>query len=142
MALILRMKTILIAISSGEEIDPEAFRQYAHETAKLYVQNYMWYHMPTTVHKILIHGHEIINKTIIPLGKLSEEAQEAMNKEMRQLRRDHSRKNSRENTLIDVFNGLLIASDPIVTQHRKNQSDKHEELPSAVKSLLKKYADE
>lgn len=140
--LLQRIRTILIAISCGEEIDPEAFKAYAHETARLYVRDYQWYYMPTTLHKLLIHGHEIINQAIIPIGRLSEEAQEAMNKEMRRLRRDHSRKNSRVNTMRDVFNGLLIASDPKVSQYRHGSSPISEQLPIEVKQLLRKHNEE
>ena len=39
--------------------------------------------MPPTVHKMLIHGGEIIRRALVPIGWLSEEAQEARNKDYR-----------------------------------------------------------
>ncbi|GJQ88778.1 hypothetical protein Trydic_g5300 [Trypoxylus dichotomus] len=33
---------------------------YTRDTAKLPIQLYLWYYVPSTVHKILIHGAEII----------------------------------------------------------------------------------
>ncbi|KAJ8882122.1 hypothetical protein PR048_018610 [Dryococelus australis] len=72
--LIQRFATILRGIFSGLEINVEAFREYATETAKLYVN---WYYMPPSVHKVLIHGRNVIKHAIVPIGLLSEEALEA-----------------------------------------------------------------
>jgi hypothetical protein len=44
-------------------------------------RQFNWYHMPPTLHKILIHGSKIINNFDMPIGILSEEAQEATNKD-------------------------------------------------------------
>lgn len=139
--LIKNIRIILIAVSSGEEIDIIQFKKFAYKTAELFVDKYNWYHMPTTLHKLLIHGHEIINKAILPVGRLSEDAQEAMNKEIRRLRSNHSRKDSRENTLRDVFNGLLIASDPVISSFRHGDNQKRKDLPKEVQFLLKNSND-
>lgn len=53
-------------------------------------------YMPSSVHKILIHGAEIINNVSLPIGMMSEEAQESRNKDLRNLREHHTRKNSRK----------------------------------------------
>ena len=37
--------------------------------------------MPPTVHKILIYSSAVIKNAILPIGQLSEEAQEACNKD-------------------------------------------------------------
>lgn len=55
------------------------------ETAKLFVENYPWYNMSPTVYKILIHGPEIMKASKLPIGMLSEEAQEASNKILKKL---------------------------------------------------------
>lgn len=52
--------TILQVLSCGFAVDVAAFKQYCLETAELFVALYSWYCMPTTVHKILIHGYRII----------------------------------------------------------------------------------
>lgn len=124
------------AISSGESVDAEKFRIYAQDTAKRYVSLYPWYNMPTTVHKLLIHGYEIINKALLPIGRLSEEAQEAMNKDVRRLREHHAWKGSRKQTMQDIFCGLLLASDPIVSSYRHGQSEAASKLPKEVQDLL------
>ena len=77
---------------------------------------------------ILIHGHEIVNASLLPIEKMREEAQEALNKDIRRLRRDHSRKMSRAATMEDIFNGLLVASDPLISFHRKAEKQKEERI--------------
>jgi hypothetical protein len=92
------------------------FRKYAKDTASCYVDLYDWYNM--TCHllyihvKLLIHGAYIIENAVLPIGQLSKEAQEARNKDIKRLRECHSRKCSRMCTIEDVFNFLLISSDP------------------------------
>lgn len=66
--LIKRFKNILTAISCGHEINAEAFNSYALDTANLFVDLYPWYYMPASVHKILIHGADVIRFAILPIG--------------------------------------------------------------------------
>lgn len=113
--LIQKMHNILIAMSSGYEIDVEKYRTYAIETAKYFVQKYPWYDMPPTVHKFFIHGPEIIKHALLPIGQLTEEAQEAHNKDFKKFREHHSRQCSREKSNTDIFNLLLLSSDPVIT---------------------------
>lgn len=117
--LIYRCGVILRVMSSGYEINLEAFKKYCSETAKLYIDNYKWYYMPVTVHKILFHGPEIIQKALLPIGQLLEEAQEACNKDLKVFRRDHTRKNSRQNSNLDLIHLLFVTSDPLITSLRK-----------------------
>lgn len=135
--LIERTRNILIAVSCGHEIDNERFKDYCFETAKLYVSLYSWYYMPTTLHKLFIHGHQIIEKSILPVGRMSEEAQERSNKSIKSYRNDYSRKNCRENTNRDIINRMLITSDPLVNTYLKPPVNHHQELPKDVHSLLK-----
>lgn len=82
-SLIKRFAIILQAISCGEMIDTKKFGQFARETAEMVVNDYGWYYMSSSVHKLLIHGEAIISHFFIPIGHLSEEASEARNKEFR-----------------------------------------------------------
>ncbi|KAL4712122.1 hypothetical protein ACJJTC_010983 [Scirpophaga incertulas] len=84
MELIGRFAVILQALTSGEAVDIEKFRVYALKPAERYVSLYNWYCMSSTMHKILIHGADIISRhAVIPIGSLSEEASEARNKDFR-----------------------------------------------------------
>lgn len=118
--LIKRLHIVLQTLSSGMMIDSQKFGEYALETAKCYIKNYYWYYMPSSVHKILIHGKSIINHFgILPIGQLSEDAQESRNKDYKKYRLHHSRKCSRAATNEDVFHRLLYTSDPFITSLRK-----------------------
>lgn len=86
--LIKRFQIILEVISSGYNIDTAKFDDFAHTTAKLYVELYGWHPMSPTVHKILMHGAQVISSHIVPIGQLSEEAAEARNKHFRKYRVD------------------------------------------------------
>lgn len=49
-------------------------------TQQSYIEEYGWHPMTPTMHKILLHGADIIENAILPIGQLSEEAAEARNK--------------------------------------------------------------
>ena len=113
--LLQRFAVILTALSSCSPIDVEKYAQYAMETAQLFVTLYPWYYMPASVHKLLVHGADVIESLVLPIGMYSEEVQEARNKHNRQYRLSHSRKTSRKDTMQDQFNYLLVSSDPVIT---------------------------
>lgn len=106
-------------IACGKPINVEAFKNFTRQTAEMYVELYGWYHMPSSVHKLLLHGAEVIEHfNIMPIGKLSEEASEARNKDFKKIREQHSRKFCRKATNEDIFNGLLVSSDPYLSSIR------------------------
>lgn len=105
--LIVRLKIILEVLSSGFEIDASKFEAFAFDTAKLYVELYPWHPMTPTMHKILIHGPEVIQNALLPIGQLSEEAAEARNKHFRLYRLNFARKFSRTECNLDVLNRFL-----------------------------------
>lgn len=131
-----RFRVILIAMSSGEKIDVQKFRVYATDTAQLYETLYWWYNMPASVHKVLIHGADIINFFHLPIGFYSEEAQEARNKDFRNIREHQTRKSSRENTNEDILHWLLITSDPLISSMRQTAPRKHYEFDKDVLDLF------
>lgn len=134
--LIQRLAVILEVICSSYPIDINKFGVYARETAELAVSLYPWYSMPATVHKILIHGKEIIQHAVLPIGILSEEAQEHRNKDYKYYRSHHSRKISRIATNEDVFHNMMISSDPYITSLRPETKAKHLPLSEEAKKLL------
>lgn len=134
--LIFRFYIILEAINSNRALDATAFGLYCNQTAELYVRLYPWYHMPVTVHKLLIHGEAIVNNSLHPVGTLSEEAQEASNKLYKRFREFYSMKNARETTNRDVMNRLLANSDPYIHTLRREPPKENLELPEEVKALL------
>lgn len=134
--IIRRFANILTALSSGLPLNKEAFREYCMATAKLYVNLYAWFYMPTSVHKILIHGADIADSFLIPIGQLSEDVQEARQKDWKRFRQDHSRKSARIKTNTDILNNLLISSDPVITNFRELPWKRSKPLSKEVVSLL------
>ncbi|XP_017465416.1 PREDICTED: uncharacterized protein LOC108358524 [Rhagoletis zephyria] len=134
--LIHRFKIILSTITCSQAIDAEKFQIYCIDTAKLCIDLYGWYYMPITVHKVLIHGSKIVSEAILPIGMLSEEAQEARNKDYRRYRLYHSRKTGRSSTNEDVMHHLLISSDPYINSFRTKLKLKKLDYHEDVKKLL------
>lgn len=134
--LIYRFYIILQTITCGFAIDTAKFREYTLDTAREYVRLYDWYYMPTSVHKLLIHGPEIVRSALLPIGQMSEEAQESCNKYFKKYRENFARKSFRQKTMEDVLNRFLIASDPYISSCRKLPTKRLKSLSTEVISLL------
>lgn len=136
-SLIKRFSVILQCLSCGYQIETERFRSYAIDTANLFVQLYGWYYMPASIHKILIHGADVMDTLLIPIGQLSEEVLEARHKECRSFRQYRTRKISRTKTNEDLLHALLLSSDPVISSLRKLPQRKSHSLPREVVEILK-----
>lgn len=134
--LIKKFHIILETLGCGFSIDSKAFEDYARETRELNLREYYWYNMPVSVHKVLYHGKDVVASCILPIGQLSEEAQEARNKDVRRYREHFTRKTSRIDTNTDLLNRLLISSDPFLASLRRVPKKKHSFLEPEVLSLL------
>ena len=64
------------ALNSGFKINIQNFTSLCKTTFDRYVSKYKWFYMPVTMHKILVHGPDIIKTLPLPIGVFSEEAQE------------------------------------------------------------------
>lgn len=135
--LIRKLHTIMIVIASSLEIDIDKFQAFAHDTARYFVSLYPWFNMSPTMHKYLIHGSKIIAKAWVPIGQLSEEAQEARNKDFKRFREHNSRKNSRINTNQDIFNLFLISSDPLISGKRNVNRKKKQIIPEHALNMIR-----
>lgn len=134
--LIKRYYFIMIALSCGQPIDFVHFKKYTRETAELYLEKYRWYRMPVSIHKILMHGAETAKHLMLPIGLMSEEAQESSNKIYRQMRERHSRKDQLAHITEDVIHNMILLSDPILTNIRSSRIRvKKAELPEEVLTL-------
>ena len=69
-----RLHNILLSVSSGYNINIDAFTKYCNDTLYLILELYDWYILPPTVHKLLVHGPHIASILELPLGFYSEEA--------------------------------------------------------------------
>ncbi|CAH1963231.1 unnamed protein product [Acanthoscelides obtectus] len=136
--LIENIAIILGVLASGCAIDMEKYASLLEEARNLYIHLYKWYNIPNTVHKVLVHGCEIIDAFCLPIGELSEDALEARHKEVRKHRLSHTRKCSRTDTNKDLMRVLLLTSDPFISSKRKVSSKKYKKCNEAVQNYLEK----
>lgn len=117
--LLRRINIILMALNSKHKINATKFGKYVEEITILLLKLYPWREMTPTVHKVLCHGQIIIESNILPLGELTEEAQEARNRDFKHVQLFSSRKCSRQSQNEDIFNNLMLSSDPVLSSMRK-----------------------
>lgn len=117
-------------------IDYEKFAKYCLDIVELYLNLYPWYSMPTSVHKVLLHGSNIIKHVGLLIGCFSEEAQEANNTIFRKARAHYSRMKSREFPNQDIMRYLLISSDPLICNLRMKEEKIPTELTVYIRGLL------
>jgi hypothetical protein len=73
-----------------------------------------WYDIPPSLHRVLVHGKEIVEATPLPIGMTSEEGAVSNTKFARRFLENHTRKTSQEDTISDLFHRMMDISDPIV----------------------------
>lgn len=91
--------------------------------------------MPPTVHKILIHGSIIVKNAMVPIGELSEEAQESKNKDIRRYRESFTRKFNALKVNEDLFHRLLLSSDPYISSY-STKNYKKTKVENELRDLL------
>ncbi|XP_043863197.1 uncharacterized protein LOC122756782 [Drosophila mojavensis] len=131
--------TILTTIYCEYSINSEKFKAFCAKVFVAYHDKYPWYPMSPTVHKILVHGHQIIDTCLVPVGCLGEHASESRNKLYKSDRRGHARKCSRLDNITDVFNRSMDSSDPLLSStffKKGSQRIKLKVIPAEVISLL------
>ena len=101
------------------------------------MENYSWYILPPTIHKVLIHGHIIADQFDLPLRSYSEEAQEAQNKVLRNVRLNHTAKISRLNVMMNQTHYMMIRTDPIISSisFKKHKTIEGQEIEEEVLKL-------
>lgn len=127
---------ILFVLSSGHEVNVEHFESYCKTSLLCYKKLYSWYPLTPTVHKVLEHSSAVLKHFLLPMGQLSEEAQEARNKDIRNYREFFSRKSSRRLNINDLFCRLLLSSDPVISSARElPRKSTHKLAPEIKKDL-------
>ena len=106
-------------LASGYAIDPEKFGKLCHETHEMYLDDKngtSWHNITPTLHKVLVHGQELVEHCPLPIGLTNEEAGEGNNKILRHVRLHHTRKTSWLDGMSDLFHRMMDASDPIILE--------------------------
>ena len=110
---------------------------YAKKTLDQYMAHASWYDIPPSLHRVLVHGKEIVEATPLPIGLTSEEGAESNTKFARRYHESHTRKTSQKDTMSDLFHRMMDVSDPIVvamSPEPKSMPEKH--LPPDMAELL------
>ena len=134
---------IWVALASSLPICPEKFKAFCDHIKSIYLENCGWYKMSPTLHKILIHGHEILSllPDTVTSGMLSEEPAESSNKDVKMFQKYHAPQDSPTKRNLAVFNRINDRSDPVVLRHfeklHKNRRKSSEVFPKAVLDLCK-----
>ena len=92
--------------------------------------------MPVSLHKMLMHGRQIIETLCIAVSHSSKEGLEATHKLLRNARQYHTCKQSRIRSNRDLIHWLLVVSDPLLAGLRKKSSHKNDQLPAEVLALF------
>lgn len=134
------LHVLLSVLSCGLEIDSEKFGDFCNILRVKYITEYDWYHMPSTIHKILAHGKQVVEAMALPIGMFSEQASESCNKLYKQNRRSSTTKVSRRDTMLGLIRRSLESSDPIISNFRLERRQRKLNkipLPSKALDLLK-----
>ncbi|GFQ78526.1 hypothetical protein TNCT_258041 [Trichonephila clavata] len=75
--MIRKLHLAMTTVACKYEIVAQKFKEFCLATTKLYVAIYLWYYMPRSLRKVLIHESLLVNDSILPIGQMSEEAIEA-----------------------------------------------------------------
>ncbi len=92
--------------------------------------------MPPSLHRVLYHGRAIIEACPVPFGYTSEEGSESNNKFARDFEANHARKNSNDNTFMDVFHRLMDKSDPVLVASSVKEKSREPNLTLDMKRLV------
>jgi len=135
--LVSNIEVIWRIMGSKYPINAEKFDKLCKETLEVYLSDAGWFNIPPTIHKILVHGKDIIKACPVPIGWTSEEGSEANNKFIRKFLLHHTRKTSHIDTLTDLFHRLLEISDPVlVTKSCKSQKKEKRKLTPEMREIL------
>ena len=119
------LSCIMRIISSTEPVDIYAFKLLTQQTNILIASNFPWVQINFTLHGVLHHSSELIERHDGKgLGALSEEALEANNKYVRRYLELFSRKTSPIDQLTDVMNRLLERSHPEIVSNKYDMRPK------------------
>jgi len=138
--LVKNLGTLWGTLSCGLDVDPEKFGLLCTETKNIYFDHVAWFSMPQTLHKVLVHGSDLIRTCPIPIGLTNEEASEANNKFLRRFRLFHSRKVSWQKSVEDLYNRLMDVSDPLIQESITNSTSQRKTkrpLSTEILALLK-----
>ena len=144
--IVLKLKSMCDAVNSSKKIDSAKFEELGTEFNDLFFQHFVhpgktrsWYFMPSSIHKITVHGKQLLDNLPMAPGLSSEEGSEANNKFFREIRRSLTRKLSSLTVIQDLNERLLCISDPLILKKASKdylRKKKKRPVPEHLKDLL------
>ena len=115
------MYVILRIISSKDhKIDIAKLRNLCTETYVHILEHLKWVDLTPTVHKVLAHAPELIEKNLcMGVGNLSEEGLEACHKIIRRFRTSWTLQTSDDANMKDLIKKMWLVSDPLFYSYRR-----------------------
>lgn len=135
-SIIYKMGQVLKVIKSRLAVDVKVFEKYCNDLYLEYIAEYSLFPLTPTVHKILIHGPIIIQYFLMPIGYMSEEAQETRHKHFKSYREGSSRNISRIACNEDILNKFTLTTDPVINKYRQMKIEYEEHDEDAKKMLI------
>lgn len=119
--LIKNLHSLLLALSSSRTLNPVAIEKMAQETASLWVECVPYFPMPVSLHKLLMHGPDMVKSSPLTSGEYSETALESFHKVVRNTLHNHAMNNTLENCNKSLHRYLLLRSDPLLSSVNFNR---------------------
>ena len=94
--LVSNLDVIRRALALNQQINPLKFGDLWKKMLDQYMTNVSWYDIPPSLHRVLVHGKEIVEATPLPIGLTSEEGAESNTKFARRYHENHTRKTSQK----------------------------------------------
>ena len=117
----LNIEVILRIVSTkGLKIEMSKFRDICISTYLDILINFKWVNLTPTVHKVLAHAPELMERNMcMGLGHLSEEGLEACHKIMRRFRTYWTLQKNDDVNLKDLLKKMWLTSDPVFYSFRR-----------------------
>ena len=114
-----RIAKILAVLNSKAPISSQDLLENSLWIFNFWKANYSFVPITPTVHKMLVHTHEINSRLPLPIGYFTEQPIESSHQLTKAFRSKHAFKSSRERILVDIFHHLLVVSHPLISNHMK-----------------------
>ena len=130
--LVSNLALILRAYRCKKELNLKEMKKFSRDTYDLHYSLYSWAQMNPSMHKLLIHGCDIVRQFPMPIAFYAEDASESSHKIYRDTLKNHSRQSNRQYHIEDTFNRMIYLTDPIISMKYIDRRIKMHKKKAAV----------
>ena len=98
-----------------------------------------WHYMPSSVHKVLLHGGKVMENFMLPIGMYSEGISEARNKDVKYIQQFNTRKMSRWHSMHGLIYKLLESLNLFIASLTPEWKILKVELDQEIKEPIKQF---